>query len=219
VPIPRRRVSGPIKHCDILLSLGTGNKFYFLARQLIEKMIDANAAWQKFINSSSLAQQTNIFRLSPTYEGIGYDLDDFGKLDDIESETERWMATQDKALTNICNKLIASLFFFRLTANCKGEILCRLPVEAYQDLVKGMREEAHSNPVIFMVEYDEERDVPIDVAKVLSGPASSTGLCFHVTLPKPPRKKVLVTMRTLGVQEEQWLPISGSPYVIPEDKW
>jgi hypothetical protein len=218
----------PNKECDILLSLGTGipemsqipsnHKLFSFLREIATDMTDSNAAWQRFFGSSLLPQKADIFfRLSPTYDGIGYDLDDFGKLDDIERETDRWMksATQVEALTNIRDRLIASLFFFRQTAHGEGEILCRLPVDARQKLVEGMRKEADSN--LFMVQYDEGPETQIDVAETLRGPATTVELRFHVTVCNPPPKKIDVNMRALGAQEEKWVPISGSPYVVSEE--
>jgi hypothetical protein len=230
----------PDKHRDILVSLGTGkaanpetpparNKLVGLARAIIDDIADAEGAWDRF--QTTLLQTECVFRLNPIYLGTGFKLDEFQKLHEIEKQTEEWMATQDASLTRICDQLIAALFFFRLgpieDGARIGEIHCRLPtgLKERQNLVRAMRLQPNTN--LFVVEYDRLRPpeirMEINVAEAFGSVASGDELVLRVKLedvPENGRTTIHAKMRSLKMPQavdfrrSEWLPISGSPYVL-----
>ena len=220
----------PDKRRDILLSLGTGkatrpkppsrHSFIRLANGVAGHIVNAEGAWEKFITTNE--QKDRMFRLNPRYGGVGFEVDDFQKLDEIENQAEEWMndVSQNGQLTDICDRLIAALFFFRMIPADDGvrggEILCRLPASLLerQNLVHGMRE-ADSK---FVVEYNG-RSGPIyedvDVKEAFASLNVTAELRFPVKLHNlvvTDEIAVHVKMRISGTRK--YLHISGSPYVI-----
>lgn len=185
---------------------------------MAEDIVDAaERAWDKFV--SAFAQQEHIFRISPKYPGAGFKLDDSRKLDDIERAVERWIGTQNAKLSNICDRLIAALFFCHrlLSSEQAGEILCRLPSDGRDKLVHGIL--GQQTPVQFMVEYDATNDKKCtSVTGQLEAfiTSATTELCLRVELPAPlpTSGQIHVQMRSLLGGQLGWLPISGSPYTI-----
>jgi hypothetical protein len=229
----------PDKHCDILLSLGTGrstsnrllspahNTIFRVAHAAAKDMTDAEAGWDEFM--AKPLSKDGIFRLNPTYTGSGFELDEFQKLDEIERQAEEWITTQSATLHNICDQLIASLFFFHPLSWLQdgvhtGEILCRLPVGlgARQNLIDRMRQEI--DPNLFVVEYNHSGGltrVHIDVADALKSFDETAELYFPLKLHDfPAGVKIHVMMRSLctpqsaNIPRFEWWPISGSPYVV-----
>ena len=222
----------PRKHCDILLSLGTGttpdlsssmpNTLFGVAKTFFGDLLDAEKAWGEFMGGPLQKH-----RLNPVYHGTAFELDSVRKLNEIENQTERWIATQNVALTNICDHLIAALFFFRPMGQIRdgvqvGEILCRLPVdlEARQRLFEGMFLKTDSD--LFAVMYNGKILARINNG-ALKDICPNAELCLGVRLSGLPTTgaiEVDVNMQRLGthqpVKSSQWLPISGSPYVIRE---
>jgi hypothetical protein len=226
----------PGKPCDILLSLGTGKatshhsppvrhklRVISLAQSVIGDLTDAEGAWDKF--QATLQQRDGVFRLNPTYYGPGFTLDEIEELNEIERQVEEWIPTQDALLTDICDHLIAALFFFRLEDGGQtGEIHCRLPpgLKERHSLFGAMLQEADSN--LFVVEYKDRRSSGIRTYISVAGaldPGSTAELCLRASLKNLPpvaTTTIHVKMRSLyrrqlvGFQHLKWLPISGSPY-------
>jgi hypothetical protein len=215
----------PNRSCDILLSLGTGiptaRKYSHTraAHDFERDMTDAQKTWDKL--KSEHPHMTELLRLDPTYTGTEFQLDDVRKLDEIEEQTEAWIATQNKPLSAICNQLIAALFFFQTSASTKGgsrtgKILCRLPVDlpARQTLIDEMLKE---NWNLFMLDWDGG---DLFVSSQENATSIRTELCIPVDLQALPLTggiPISVRMRSLTVGESStWLPISGSPYVLQE---
>ena len=225
----------PNKRRDILLSLGTGkatrpkppsyHSYVHLANGVAGRIVDAEGAWEKFITTNE--QKDRMFRLNPIYDGVGFEVDDFQKLDEIETQAEEWMndVSQNGQLSDICDRLIAALFFFRMILADDGvrggEILCRLPASLLerQNLVHGMLREADSK--LFVVEYNGRSGTiyeDIDVKEALSSLDVTAELRFPVKLCDLDTDEITVhvKMRTLGTRK--LLPISGSPYVIRSEE-
>jgi len=154
----------PDRRCDVLLSLGTGKSSarhqpsshhaVRLLKAIAHNISDSEATWENFAADPPQAQ--GIFRLNPVYHGTGFELDDVRKLEEIEKQTEAWIAASTMEITLVCDQLIAALFFFHPAGSSDsvqgGEILCRLPVdmEARQKLIDGMLDEQDLN--LFSVE-------------------------------------------------------------------
>jgi hypothetical protein len=187
--------------------------------EVVHHTTDADGAWDAFLGS--LKEKEGIFRLNPEYEGAGFALDEFRKLDKIESQAQQWIANQNGALTDICNQLIAALFFFRPLGPIeegvqKGEILCRLPtdLEARQILVNRMLHVQEEDLNLFEVQYIDEIRARSIVVEVLENPPADD-VCFQVSLhgiPVAVEVKIHVKMRSLITTHSVWSPISGSPY-------
>lgn len=230
----------PDKRCDILLSLGTGiarhpgsapRKLMIIdvIKAFVHHILDADRGWHEFSDSlGEKEEKEKIFRLNPEYDGAGFRLDDIRKLDEIERQAKQWIATQNKELTDICDRLIAALFFFHPLGPVKdgvqaGEILCRLPSElkARQNLVSRILQIQEERSDFFVVEYggNLNKRVHIDVAEALNNLRCPDELRLKVSLPGLPAVgsiKIHVKMRSLGPDLSAWLPISGSPYDIRE---
>jgi hypothetical protein len=152
-------------------------------------------------------------------------LDDSQKLDEIQAWAEQWVANQDALLNEVCDRLIAALFFFRLGPMYDGvqvgEILCRLPpgLAERQNLVAAMVMDADSS--LFVVEYNGRRSsrtrIDINDAQTLRSLGSTDELLLQVRLedfPAHGKTPVHVTMRSLHTGSPADIPISGSPYVL-----
>jgi hypothetical protein len=220
----------PGKRCDILLSLGTGTspnhspsenyKPFGVVKAVAGDMTDAQKAWVEFLGGRSHCH--NLFRLNPLYRSA-FTLDDVNKLKDIEKQTEEWILTRDEELNNICDRLVAALFFFIPShkiddAQQVGRIFCRLPAKEGQKLIEGILQKP--DLPLFAVKYNGEPLVDINVNKVSGDPPSTDELCLEVTCPggvpaTGDIKLIDVEMRSLAKHAKfPWLPISGTPYII-----
>ena len=111
----------PRKHCDILLSLGSGTTSnlsssashrLFRVFRAIADISDSQTAWERFLGET--LQKRNLFRLNPSYGGTRFELDSVRKLNEIENQTERWIATQnDGANQHMRSPHCRRFFFFR----------------------------------------------------------------------------------------------------------
>jgi hypothetical protein len=220
------------RSCDILLSLGTGvarakhplpalsqHRFRRVAQAVVRRITDANVAWHAFYGSGR-EEKIILKRLNPEYQETGFALDEFQNVDEIETQAKRWIETQNKELDDICDRLIAALFFFRPLSGTKGdaqdgEILCRLPVDimARDNLVKRMLQMQQYGLNLFEVDYGRVHAHTIEVVKDL---CLNEELRLHVKLPDlsatARRTQIHVKMRRLvSNSQDSWLPISGSP--------
>jgi hypothetical protein len=221
----------PGKHCDILLSLGTGTSRSHLRSQrrnpfgvgkaVPGDMIDAQKAWAEFLDGH--LQSHTLLRLNPLYRNA-FTLDDAKKLKDIQKQTEEWILTKDEEVNNICDRLVAALFFFCPSSEIRdgvqvGRIFCRLPAEEGQKLVDGILQKA--DLPLFAVKYNGETFADINVNRAFADPRFADELCFEVTCRSAPITSdieiIEVEMRSLTNHATfPWLPISGSPYIIRE---
>ena len=220
----------PQKRCDILLSLGTGatpnrpppklRTIIGVATAIAGDIADADKAWDEFKDGP-----LQRFRLNPGYHGTGFELDDVRQLNEIRTRTEEWVAKVDE-ITNICDRLIAALFFFCQSGKMNGgvqvgEILCRLPadLQARQKLVGDMLEKEAGLP-LFAVKYNGTTIAHVSVGEAFKDPSSTAELRLPVELRNFPATGEIiidVEMRSLGMHpsgQAPWLPISGSPYII-----
>jgi len=223
-----------------LLSLGTGDaraeddtpapprsRLARVVKAVAYHIADANGAWHAFY-SSGREKAGVLKRLSPEYKGPDFELDKFQKLDEIESQAKQWIATQAKELDDICDRLIAALFFFRLLDGTEGdvqngEILCRLPADlrARENLVNRMllKQTQDSRLKLFDVDYDG-RVAHIIVVEDLNQLLPGEELRLHVKLTgllastAHSGTQIHVKIRSLLTNQLAWLPISGSPYKI-----
>ena len=100
-----------------------------------------------------------------------------------------------------------------------GEILCRLPadLEARQKLVEGILQKEYLH--LFVVKYNGNTLAHVN-NEAFKDLRSDAELHLEVTLSGLPTTGAIeidVNMQRLGTQpadSSQWLPISGSPYVI-----
>jgi hypothetical protein len=229
----------PGKHCDALVSLGTGtstedstskaspHNVKLSQQRIIEKAISARHIWKEF--SAEFSGKLPLFRLDPAYKGGGFALDDFKRLQEIERQTNEWIegSEQQDSLIRICDQLIAALFFFqtvrvRQDGLLQGEIRCRLPVdiEGHQTLVDKMWSQTDSN--LFAVVFESKRTL-LDVKKSLQPDMRGSELCIPAdiqllasNLPNLREITIRIEMRPLsvGLTSSEWSPISGSPYVL-----
>lgn len=227
----------PKKRCDTLISLGTGrpsiqklppaHNYVRLIKDITEAVTNTEETWDRFAET---AQKHGIIRLRPDYKGIGFELDDFRRLDEIKNQTKAWLESAETNLINIRDQLIAALFFFVPDGPIKngmqmGKILCRLPVdlEARQNLFDEMRQEQDMN--LFTVEFigRSRYDREINVARSLSAISSGEELEIRVELrdlAEAGEIVIQINMRSLGIDAsgrpwlQRWYPISGSPYVL-----
>jgi hypothetical protein len=230
----------PDKRCDILLSLGTGtpetpdspssHNFAKMVSAIAHRITDATGAWVQFRDNAP--RRHSLFRLNPEYRGRGFAFDAFQKLDEIERQAGSWIGTAGASsqIGFICDQLIASLFFFRSVESTErstfaGEILCRLPVDlpARQNLIDGMLKESDLN--LFMVQYSGRGEQLIHVAESLRNVRPGHELRIIVKPSVLPtnagRIDAQIKMRNLGRDAcalPRWSPISGSPYVLQEDR-
>jgi hypothetical protein len=211
----------PDKRCDILLSLGAGRgkNDQPLAPGFTP---DTDAAWDGFYASSPPPQKHILFRLSPTYSGTGFKLDEFGKLYEIEKQAEEWVSTQKPLINSICDRLIAALFFFRPFGRTTdgvldGEIVCRLPagLGARQRLVEAMLQQDLNR---FVIEYNGRlpgMHMNVSIGGILDGYSPAAEFRLPVKLKDlsiSGRTRVHIEMRSL--RRVKTLPISGSPFLI-----
>jgi hypothetical protein len=225
----------PEKRCDIILSLGTGkatvpgrrssHNLVRLMTDITEAVLDTEDTWKKF--TTATPQKFGIFRINPEYKGMGYELDDFGKLDEIQKQVKGWLDHNDHQITTVCDQLIAALFYFVPNGPINngeqtGSILCRLPLDigARQRLLDGMRGQMDMN--IFFVQFvgSPRHDMPIDVLGSLRAVQPGEELRIPVRLRDLPEAgdiMIQIQMRSLFetrfsfTTESQ---ISGSPYVL-----
>ncbi|KAF9455870.1 acyl transferase/acyl hydrolase/lysophospholipase [Collybia nuda] len=234
----------PNKRRDLLLSLGTGmssdaeapttNNILQVFKHVVEVVTSAEKLWKKFADSQvgdHLGQQ-GLFRLNPSWGDAEFVLDDYKRLDELERTTTGWLATIEPEVTPICDWLMAALFFFVSAPPIQngaltGYIICRLPAdESYrQSLVEGMLQERDSN--LFAVEFvNKNRDlVFINVERDLRDLRKGGELRIPVILKELPyigKIEVQITMHGITgstkVSSELWYPISGSPYVLREER-
>ena len=210
----------PGKQCDILLSLGAGTAPNHLPSEIRKAgdMTDANGAWADFMYGHP--QSHNLIRFNPLYHDA-FQPYDVTQLEDIRKQTEEWILTQGEEVNNICDRLIAALFFFCPSTEIHdgvqvGRIFCRLPSAEGSKLIDRILQKA-SSP-LFVVKYNGETLMDIIVDRAFGGPPSSDEPCFVVTcrggIPTSGDIKMDVEMRSLQQTKFPWLPISGSPYVI-----
>ena len=224
----------PGKHCDILLSLGTGTtlnqSFSDLRRPssagvaAADHTADARSAWAEFESRNRHSHRQNLVRLDPIYHGTEFSLDDVKKLKDIRKQTEEWILTQDNEVNNICDRLIAALFFFRPSSEIYdglqvGEIFCRLPSEEGRKLAIGMLRKVDFP--LFAVKYNGETLPEVNAREAFRDFCSTGELRLEVTrrlaIPTTGDIEIDVEIRYLcGSAKFPWLPISGSPYIIRE---
>jgi hypothetical protein len=223
----------PKKRCDILVSLGTGvsvsggkslPNIIQVLKKMVELATDSEDIWSKFKDHLDREAQLRVFRLNPQYSGIGFALDDFEKLDEIEKQTTAWLATQKSEIDLICNRLIAALFFFVQTSRpdsnkLTGDILCRLPVDlgARQRLFEGMGKEPKA--ALFVVELIDHNRPPVEIrAGWLEHTRSGEELRVPFELRELPVEGQItlqISMRNFRKKSDSRLfPISGSPYVV-----
>jgi hypothetical protein len=225
----------PDKRCDIMLSLGTGkatvpnrpstHSLVRLMNDITEAVLDTEDSWKKF--TAATPQKFGIFRINPVYKGMGYELDDFKKLDEIQKQVEGWLDQHDHEITAACDQLIASLFYYVPNGAInngeqKGTILCRLPVDiaARQSLLDGMRRQKDTN--IFLVQFvgSPRLDMPIDVLGSLRAVQIGEELRIPVQLrdlPEADGITIQIQMRSLFETKTTFVTeshISGSPYIL-----
>jgi hypothetical protein len=197
-----------------------------VVKAVVDHITDANGAWDTFYGSGREREDV-LKRLNPEYQESGFALDEFQKLPEIERQATQWIATQDKELTDICDRLIAALFFFRLLDGTeegvrKGEILCRLPADlpARGNLVKRMLQLQEDGSNLFEVDHGGRVRADVNDVQNLKDPRPNEELRLHVKLPDLPANavggtEIHVKMRRLVTGgQPAWLPISGSPYKI-----
>ena len=131
----------PSQRCDILLSLGpgtpskhsaSGSRKSFAGDEAVvasSNTTNAQAAWAKFL-ADHPQQSHNLFRLNPSYSKA-FTVKKH-KYSEIQSQTETWIGERDEEMNNVCDRLIAALFFFCPSSEVHdgvqvGKIFCRLP--------------------------------------------------------------------------------------------
>jgi len=132
----------PNRRMDTLVSIGTGASIAShdnhlqgdplkFAETAVHALSSSQELWAEFTKHHS-SEMGRIFRLQPEYE-THFPLDAVNKVDIISQEVETWLTLHGDQIDRISNQLIASLFFFKISAldrqSCtqSGSIECRLP--------------------------------------------------------------------------------------------
>lgn len=111
-----------------------------LTRRLLTAFVsrlDGGNEWARFRNTAPASVVSRCIRLDPSLRSPPQ-LDDTSALQDLERQTERFLREKDGELRLICDRLVASSFYFELDNlprrlegryHCGGYIQCRLPLK------------------------------------------------------------------------------------------
>ena len=226
----------PNRRMDTLVSIGTGASIAShdnhlqgdplkFAETAVHALSSSQELWAEFTKHHS-SEMGRIFRLQPEYE-THFPLDAVNKVDIISQEVETWLTLHGDQIDRISNQLIASLFFFKISAldrqsgTQSGSIECRLPpgLSERQAMVNTLIKVARTRQ-LFTVDISGRGGSGAHVSgplRYLEDLFPGTELSIPVTIKHLPRARpstIDIKLCHIFGNEVSQYSISGCPFII-----